>query len=160
MRNQPNHPEVSPLFTANPIADVSLSIQPSAVPLGPFPPRRCSRLSVTASLSLCPRRPARRPRPPSSRPQCLFAAALANPNRGRPVFTLNPPLGESVLGSNRIKRPGVGQLFNPLASPASVSRLTRSRPPPPPILSLSRVINGKYTLDCTGSAFPPLKRQV
>lgn len=29
MRNQPNHPEVSPLFTANPIADVSLSIQPS-----------------------------------------------------------------------------------------------------------------------------------
>ncbi|OAD55472.1 hypothetical protein WN48_04729 [Eufriesea mexicana] len=46
MRNQPNHPEVSPLFTANPIADVSLSIQPSVPPLA-------------LSLSSCPLLPSK-----------------------------------------------------------------------------------------------------
>lgn len=125
MRNQPNHPEVSPLFTANPIADVSLSIQPSVL-LFALSLTFCPLLSVNRSLVFTPFHflslslhhflslsiyrslsqfcPFPFLYPPSFWPQCLFAAALANPNRGWSVFALNLSLRETgPLESNKTR---------------------------------------------------------
>lgn len=127
MRNQPNHPEVSPLFTANPIADVSLSIRLSVLPLALSPPPCCllsvpscslSLLSPSLSLFLSATRATLNASHPvslslvqchvpshvSDTTVCLFAAALANPNRGWSVFALNLPLRETgPLESNKIR---------------------------------------------------------
>ena len=123
MRNQPNHPEVSPLFTANPIADVSLSVLPFSL----SPPCCLSlirslvfslSLSLPLSLSLFLSLGNENPQPaspclfrsfhsrsvPVPTTVCLFAAALANPNRGWSVFALNLPLRETVpLESNKTR---------------------------------------------------------
>lgn len=92
MRNQPNHPEVLPVSTANPIADVSLQpVIPAAISLSVPLASRLAQTPVARSLRV--------------RSRCLFAAALADSNRGYSVRALNlPPAPNRVLKSSETYR--------------------------------------------------------
>lgn len=89
--NQPNHPEVLPMSAVNPIADVSLW------PILSGRPFLCSYPLLVSAARVCS--------------QCLFAAALADSNRG--YYALAPQIchRHQTEYLNRAKRTVVYNAF-------------------------------------------------